>query len=238
MYLLEEVQELEGKSNTALVEMQQLVDSLAAKIDTLKSDGSRSESYKAESIQKERDMAMPAIREQSEIINAVNKELHPQSRFWESKPLILAQQKFSAVEYQDAMIRSSVGRELAAVPLAVLTLHTDSAIADKNLPMFYQCWLAANSRSANSRSDENLKIAALEVNLDLVDIPEQLQALAAISQAFVNVKTAEFCMIDAVGARVSPYNRLNAINSRDNAARHAEANRTAAAAITSSKAGL
>lgn len=233
MYSLEKIQELEEKSNEALVNLQKLVDSLAAKIDALKSDGSRSESYKAESIQKERDMAMPAIREQSEIINAVNKELHPQGRFWESKPLILAQQKFSAVEYQDAMIRSSVGRELAAVPLGVLKLHVDSVIEDKNLPMFYQCWLAANSHSA-----EDCKLAALEVNLDLVDIPEQLQALAAVSQAFVNVKTAEFCMIDAIGARVSPYNRLNAINARDAAARQAEANRKITAAATSARAGL
>lgn len=210
MYSIEEVKELEGKSNSALSEMRKLTAALTAKIDAIRTDGSRSEAFKAEKIQAERDAAMPAIRVQSEIIAAVNKELHPQERFWDSKPLVLSMQKFSEAPSQDAMIRQNTGRELSVVPEGVLALHIDAAIEDRNLPMIYQCWLAASSRTDTAK---------LEINLDLAEIPEQKAALSAIAQAFVNVKNAEFCMIDAVGARFTPIQRLEAINQRDGAVR-------------------
>lgn len=233
MYSLEKVKDLEGKSNEALATMQRMVDSLAAKIDGYRADSSRSDAFNNERIQKARDEALPSISAQNEIITAVNKELYVQKKFYESKPLILSLQAFNDDPAKDAGIRANVGREMAVMPISLLRLAIESAAADKNLPIFYQGYLAATGRTEEFR-----QAGGMNVDLDSVDIPEQLEGLAAISQAQANVKMAEFALIDAVGARVSPYNRLNAINQRDAAARNAEANRTAAAAATAARAGI
>jgi hypothetical protein len=222
MYELSKVQGIEGKSSEALAIMSKLCDALAGRIDVYKADKTRSQAFNAERVQKARDEALPAISAQNEIVIKINKELYVQKKFYESKPLILSHQTFNDDPAKDAMIRFSVGQELAAVPLALLKLAIESATADKDLPMFYQGFLAATARN-----DEFRKAGGMIVDLDSVDIPEQLSGLAAISQAEANVKLAEFVMIDAIGARVSPYNRLNAINVRDEAIRSAEANRTA-----------
>lgn len=233
MYDLKKVQDLEGKSNSALTEMNKLVGALAAKIDGYRADSSRSEAFNNERIQKARDEALPVISALNEAIIVIDKELFIQNKFYESKPLILSLQTFSDNPADDAVIRSSIGRELSAMPLSLLRLAIESAAADKNLPMFYQGYLAANARN-----DEFRQAGGLDVNLDSVEVPEQLLGLAAISQARANVGLAEFALIDAIGARVSPYNRLNSINARDAAQQSADANRKAAAAATAARAGI
>jgi hypothetical protein len=233
MYEIEKVKELEGKSNSALADMQKLVDSLTAKIDAFKVDGSRSESFNAERIQKTRGEALPAISAQNEIITATEKELYAQKPFYESKPLILSLETFNNDPAKDATIRANLGRELATMPIALLRLSIESAKADKNLPFFYQGYLAATARNNEFR-----QAGGFDVGIESVDIPNQLEGLAAISQAKANVKMAEFLLIDAIAARVSPYSRLNSINARDAAAQNAAANRTAAATATASRLGI
>lgn len=234
MYELSKVKELEAKSNEALALMRRLADALAGRVDVYQADTSRSESFNQERIQKARDEALPAISEQHKIITEIAKELQTQEPFYESKPFILSFQTFNDDDpAKDAAIRMNVGRELAAMPLALLRLAIDSAAADKDLPMFYQGFL-----TANARNNEFREAGGMEVDLDAIDVPDQLEGIAAISQAWGNMHAAEFPLVDAIGARVSPSKRLVNINDRDEALKRSNDARTAAAAATAARAGI
>jgi len=210
MYNLEKVKELEAKSNAALATMGNIVNNLTARIDAYQADNSRSDAFKKEQIQRARDEAMPAFSEQNEIVTAISKEIYGQKEFYESKMLMLSQETFVDDPAKDAAIRANLGRELAAVPMELLRLAIKSAQADENLPYIYQGFLAATARN-----DEFRQAGGFEIGLDSVELPEQNLGLAAINKGLYNVKQAEFLLIDMVGARVSPYKRLNMINERD-----------------------
>jgi len=217
MYDLEKVKRLESESNAALKTMQRLADALAGQVDLYQADGSRSEAFRKEQIQRARDEALPMIGAQHELINEIAQELHKQKPFYSSKPLMLSCQVFDDDPAKDAVIRMNVGREFEAMPVELLRLAIASAIKDQDLPVLFQGFLAANVFT----NDKAKTPGELIVDLDAVDIPDQLEGLGAISQAWANIKLAEFALIDAVGARVSPHKRLQNINERDAAMKDA-----------------
>ncbi len=235
MYNLQAVTKLEKESSTALKVMKMLVKGLTEEVDLYRLDGSRSAAFVEEQTQRLRDKAMPAISKQFNRINEIAQELQTQKPFYESKPLLLSCETFDDDPAKDAAIRMSKGRELAAAPLSLLRLYIKSAAADKDLPAFYQGYLAANARLEEFQEAGGL---SLYESLDAVDVENQLLGIAAISQTWANSKEAEGPLVDAVGSRQAPHKRLHNINARDLAQKEANDNRTAATAATAARAGL
>jgi hypothetical protein len=205
MYTLSKVKELERKSTAHLKTMQNMVNFLARKIDELHDDSTYSEDFKREQVETERQNALPGIEEIFKVVKEVAAELKMQQAFWQSVPLVLSQMSFVGDDpVQDATTRLAWGQELAALPEGLVNLHFKSAVQDRNWPVVYQCYVAAQ------RKDIVLE------SLQDVELPDQLKALLAIETAHLNVAEGEFLMRHAHGTQLVPEQRLRDINERDN----------------------
>lgn len=224
MHKLQQIKETARKQQSAFKTMQAIVEKMNKDIDAERLDKSRTPQYVNERVQMIREQRTPAVSGQYEQILAINKELQNQEKYWLLKPLVLSLFTFDEDRARDAAIRGNVGRELSAMPAKVLNLACQSAVENKDFPKLYQCYLAVHSRA-----DETQK-SGLDIDFNAVEIPEQLQALSEIADAAVREKDAENLMVDSLGLRPSPYQRLNAANQRADIDNTATARRKAMAA--------
>ena len=215
MHDITTLESLASKADTAFQVISNTVAGLNEEISSIEKDTSRSEPFKLEKIKGLRDTTAPVLGEQYEVLGDIFKEIGKQSKFWESKPLLLSQQKFSEDAGTDATIKANTGRELASLPVDVLKLVIEDAQSNNNLPMLYEAWLTTHTRS------EECSRAGIAFDLEDIEIPGQGKALAAIAKAELYFREGETILIDGLGQRKSPESRLNRMGTLDDVRKRA-----------------
>lgn len=200
MLKLPQLQAIHSGLQSDVNDMQAALDRLNAKIVSIKSDATRHDDYIKEKVDEARQAALPAMGELLGTVGPRLEEAKAQRRYWESKPLVLAQQTFDSDLVKDSTIRQSKGAEFGAMDSALLQLIADSAIDDGNLPLIFQAYLAGFARHGQP--------GWRGVDLSNVAIPEQDTALQIIRQCEGLAMKASDIVAQASGGGLTPVRRL------------------------------
>lgn len=205
-------------SNAALSKMEGALASLNKIIEDASADKSRSRDWLETTVKAAREKAMPVLNAERKTIQTMAEASGAHRKFWASKPMVLAQAKFDTDVAKDAQIRMAHAGELSRLPVQLLVMQFQNAVADKNMPHVYQCWIAGMARQG-----EPGFTALSDFSLDTVELPEQSGALAAIDTCAANAADAERVFFVAAGQKDDPIRRINIGRMRADATRHIEA---------------
>nr|ART37179.1 D476 [uncultured bacterium] len=172
MLTLDELIEAKDTANTTVGEMQKRLDRLNAEIVRAKSDGKYSPKYVQETVEELQREALPYFGERLAALHASAKVARAQKVAWESRPLLLSMQNFSADRQTDSLMRLRHATEYASMNAALLDLHAQIALEEMDLPVLYQLYLASLKTHTTPQR--------VDVNIDAVTIPGQVEALQAI----------------------------------------------------------
>lgn len=195
-----EINDTKSAMAATVAAMQKRLDKLDAEITRVKSDGSRSPQYIAENVQRLQNEALPFFGENLKLLHETAKAVAATRPFWESKPLLLGLQRFSDSDRDDSMIRLRYATEFGRMDNGLLKLVADEAKVDGNLAVLYQAYLAS--------IDTREKGERLDIDLADVTIPEQADALEAISACMGYPHHGELIAGQATAAGVSATRKL------------------------------
>ena len=177
---------------------------LNAEIAKYEGDSTRSSSYIAENIKGARNAALPGMRTALESMRAAAATVQPHRALWADRSLLLLRCRFSTDPATDAMIRSNMRAELAALDQPTLKHVMDDALLDQastpseaNLATVWACVMAARAAGYPELAD-----------ISGVAIPEVAEALQLIDGCDVFLAEAEMLVAGATGARMSPSQKL------------------------------
>lgn len=170
---------------------QSLLASLDNEIQRIKADGSRHPNWIAEKITEARAKAIPAIGEIVKTFDDRNVQAMAQKEFWQSKKLLLSQQRFDKDPVSDATIRSARLAEIALLDVVTLKSVSDDAKFDNNLPLLWMCFLVGQGRSDHPGWDG--------IDISAITIPDQDEALLLIEQCSALTHLAHNCYGQANG---------------------------------------
>lgn len=190
-------------SNTAVRNMETAIEKLNATIAAAEADTSRSRDWVMETCKAARERALPALSGELKTIQAMAQASGAQQQFWESRPLVLSLQTFDSDLARNAQIKLGYSAELKAVSLPLLNLIFQDARNDKNLPLIYQCWLAGVGRTGEAGFADSV-----DLSLEMIDLPGQGIALAAIATCLSNRSHGETLFSVAAGMRNDPVRQM------------------------------
>lgn len=200
MMKLAQLQAIHGGLQSDVATLQANLDRLNAEIFRIKSDNSRHDSYIAEKVDDAKKAALPAMGERLGTFGFRLETAKAQRKFWESTPMVLAQQTFDNDPVKDAAIRQSKGFEFAAMDSSLLQLVADSAKEDANLPLLFQAYIAGFARHGQP--------GWRGIDLSDVVIPEQAAALQIIRQCEGLAMQASDILAQASGGGLTPVRKL------------------------------
>jgi hypothetical protein len=192
MKTLSEITTIKAAMSATVAAMQTRLDRLEADITRAKSDGSRSPQWIREEVEKLQHAALPFFGDKMREVQAQAKEVATARDAWTSTPYLLGMQRFSDSDRDDSTIRMRYAGEFARMPAVLLDLAANDAKADGKLAVLYQAWLVNPSA----------------VSLEGVAIPDQAEALAAISACLAFPHKAELIAGMATSAGVSSMRKL------------------------------
>ena len=137
-----------------------------------------------------------AVQESSKFMHDANSlvgVLRQELPFWKSQPFILSQQRFDADDDRDHAARQRLQERLLFAPVSQLKMEFSSAVDAHNLAAAYSVW-CINETRRDQLGYKALDLASLE-------IPQQTQALAFISDGFAAHASAESAFVETVGQR-------------------------------------
>jgi hypothetical protein len=187
--------ELAGKKK----EMEAVRDKLSVEITRIEADGTRHADWKREKTAEARGKAMSALGPSMRYLSEQAAPVGAQSRFWESRSLLLAQQKFDEDPAKDSAVRQRYMAELNALSHDELHLVAANARDDNNLPLLWQAHLAGR-RLADVKG-------ATGVDVSDVNVPGQAEALQAIRDCGALVAGGEF-IVGQTSGRLTPTQKL------------------------------
>ena len=179
--------------------MQSVLDSLSAEIARFEADGTRRPDWVRERTDEARRKAFTALGPSWRFLQEQAAAVKAQSRFWESRNLLLSLEKFDEDQVKDRAIRQSYMAELNALSPEELQLVAAHARDDGNLPLLWQCHLAGR-RWADVKG-------ATGVDVSDVKVPGQAEALQAIRDCGALVAAGEF-IVGQTSGRVKPTQKL------------------------------
>jgi hypothetical protein len=203
MLKINELLTLQKKSEINLNFIEGLIEKANQTIEDINSDKTRSEKWKEETIKHTRDQLSQPIAEKIQAIKEIAEEAAKNKPFWESVPFLLSIQSFNREPEKDAQIRLAYIHELKNMPLPLIDLALRNAIEEGNLPLIFQCWKAGLSAVTQNNTKDMINLS-----LEGVVIPDQAEALEAISNClkiWTNVETHKDAFF---GITISPLKRL------------------------------
>ncbi len=172
MMTLDQINETKDTMAATVADMQKRLDRLNAEIVRAKSDGKYSPSYVQETVEELQREALPYFGERLKALHQSAKVARAQKMAWTSKPLLLSMQPFALDKQTDSLMRLRHATEFASMDAVLLDLHAQVALEEMDLPVLYQLYLASLKTHTTPQR--------VDVNIDAVTIPEQVEALAAI----------------------------------------------------------
>ena len=179
--------------------MQAVLDRLSVEIARLEADGTRHPDWIRDKTAEARHQALSALGPSMRFLSEQAAPVKAQSRFWESRNLLLSLQKFDEDPAKDSAVRQRYMAELNALGQDELQLVADHARDDDNLPLLWQAHLAGR-RWADVKG-------ATGVDVSDVKVPGQAEALQAIRDCGALVAAGEF-IVGQTSGRVKPTQKL------------------------------
>jgi hypothetical protein len=180
-------------------QMQAVLDSLSAEIAQLEADGTRHPDWIREKTAEARGKTMSALGPSIRYLSEQAAPVKAQSRFWESRNLLLSLEKFDEDPAKDSVVRQRYLAELNALSPEELQLVAANARDDNNLPLLWQAHLAGR-RWADVKG-------APGVDVSDVKVPGQAEALQAIRDCGGLFAGGEY-IVNQTSGRVTPTQKL------------------------------
>ena len=179
--------------------MQEVLDGVSTEIAQLEADGTRHPTWIRERTDEVRGKAMSALGPSMRYLSEQAAPVMAQSRFWESRNLLLSLEKFDEDPVKDSAIRQRYMAELNALSPEELQLVAAHARDDNNLPLLWQAHLAG-MRWAEVKG-------ATGIDISDVEVPGQAEALQAIRDCGALVAGGEL-IVGQTSGRLTPTKKM------------------------------